>query len=539
MILNKRVLLICRESYSFPLFFIAERLLKDNNIVGAFFIYPEESSYKKCYYNENTYYAFKERLPEVQLYGLEAFSKEFDIRMGRDIKCDIGFLSKVEEEYSFFKNLNLQLMSSQSTTRQYHSRFYFNHSTQKENHLYLEMGYKEVLRVLDVFEPDVILDLEDSELLRTILNEVAHKRNIPYINMDYPRFEKYKIPTFNLGLSIDGFLEKQYLQGLAADEDELKNELLYIDNLKRSDRIMSSEFKGTITSTYKPMSIWYLLKFILIKCLYFFNVYIYRRNAKLFVKRNIIYSSPIKHLFFYLKVELKKQFLFRKNRYFESPIANEVYVYMPLHLIPESTTFVKAPYYVNELALIEQISKSLPINWKLYVKEHQAMVGERKLKFYNRIKRFSNVRLVQFNYYDDPKPWIDNSVGIVTISGSASFEAALLGKKSIVFANVPFLLIDGVTKSNSMESLYSLISNLGTIDNVKSCASYLAAVKSVGTEIDIKYLLTESELVLNGDIESSPKFQENISLLLSFYNRAFTSYCTGVDGYVKTSNESV
>ena len=54
---------------------------------------------------------------------------------------------------------------------------------------------------------------------------------------------------------------------------------------------------------------------------------------------------------------------------------------MPLHLIPESTTLVKAPYFINELTLIEAVSKSLPIGWFLYVKEHQSMLGERSIEY--------------------------------------------------------------------------------------------------------------------------------------------------------------
>ncbi len=90
---------------------------------------------------------------------------------------------------------------------------------------------------------------------------------------------------------------------------------------------------------------------------------------------------------------------------------------MPLHLIPEATTFVKVPFYINELFLIEQIAKALPAGWYLYVREHQSMAGERSLDFYKRVNRIFNVKLVQLNYYKDPKPWIAKSLGIVTISG--------------------------------------------------------------------------------------------------------------------------
>jgi hypothetical protein len=197
---------------------------------------------------------------------------------------------------------------------------------------------------------------------------------------------------------------------------------------------------------------------------------------------------------------------------------------MPLHLIPESTTFVKAPFYINELNIIEQVSKSLPIGWKLYVKEHQAMLGERSFSFYKSVKKIPNVKLVKFNYYDDPKPWIEKAKGVITISGTGAYEAALLGKKSLVFGDVPFNLIESIYRVNSFEQLPSLISSFGLVDNIKSCAAYIAAIKSVGKEINLKYLMAEGEAIINGDCKMSHQFDDQIDNLASFFESAFNEY---------------
>ena len=62
---NKRILFVCRETYSKPLWFVARDYLQQGNEVAAFYIMSSECSYNKCYYNQNTYYRFKEELPEV------------------------------------------------------------------------------------------------------------------------------------------------------------------------------------------------------------------------------------------------------------------------------------------------------------------------------------------------------------------------------------------------------------------------------------------------------------------------------------------
>ena len=85
-------------------------------------------------------------------------------------------------------------------------------------------------------------------------------------------------------------------------------------------------------------------------------------------------------------------------------------------------------------------------------------------------------------------------------------------------------MIYGVTKVDSFKQLHNEIASFGEIDNIKSCAAYIAAVKSTGLEIDIKYLISESESIINGDKNSSSKFIENISSLVTFYNKAFNIY---------------
>jgi hypothetical protein len=523
MIKNKKILLICKESFSFPLFFIAKKLLNNGNEVGAFFVQPGESYYNKSAYNQNTYYKFKEQLTDVQLFGLKDVCEKFN-EINNNPVFNKDYLDYLEKEFTHFKNLNLQITTSQLMTRHLHSRMFFGNSTFNQNLNLLELSYKKVIEILDDYKPDLILDTEDGELIRSVLNEVTHKKGIPYITIDYPRFEGYKLPTYCLGVKTESFFKDEYNRCLKMTPEELATEYSYIRDFNKNSSVMSKEFKNTITSQYKPNGIIPTMKYLIVKILYFWNVYIINGNLKLRRKNNILYANPIKHFLFYAQVEFKKQLLLRPNRYFESPDENDDYVYMPLHLIPESTTFVKAPFYINELHIIEQVSKSLPIGWKLYVKEHQAMLGERSFEFYKKVKKFPNVKLVQLNYYNDPKPWIEKAKGVITITGTGAYESAMLGKRSIVFGDVPFNLIEGISRVNSFEELPKLLASLGLIDNVKSCAAYIAAVKSTGMELNLKYLISEGEAILSGHKKISDEFQKQVDQLSFFYERSYERY---------------
>ena len=125
---GKKILFVCRETYSMPLWFLAEELRHDNE-VAAFYIMSTECSYNKCYYNQNSYYKFKEELPDVKLYDVKDICETYieGLKKGKQTgtsPVDITYLEQIEQEYSHFKNLNLQLMSSQENTKHYHFRYY-------------------------------------------------------------------------------------------------------------------------------------------------------------------------------------------------------------------------------------------------------------------------------------------------------------------------------------------------------------------------------------------------------------------------------
>lgn len=544
---NKRILFICRETYSKPLWFLAKEYVRDNE-VAAFYIMSTECCYNKCLYNENTIYQFKENLKEVKLYDVADICHKYtedlknkpkkhptskhpyNVVYGNKEKAgqfenntyyspvDIEYLEKIEEEYTSFKNLNLQLMSSQENTRHYHFRYYWQYTDYDENLYWLELNYKKVISVLDEFKPDMVLDFNDAELQRTILNEVCTKKKIPYITIEYSKFGYYKLPALHNTLGIDKYVREKYEENLNKSKEELSEMYDYIMDFREKNSIMNKEFAGTVTGKYKKDSLEQFAKEMLGKYIYFWNQDHTAENRKLKKTDKRLYAETRAYIRHYWQVNILRRKFLDKNDIFENPVEGENYVYMPLHLIPESTVFIKGSYYIDELNLIEQISKSLPIGWKLYVKEHQAMLGERSVEFYKKVKEIHNVRLVQINYYDDPKPWIMNAKGVVTIVGTTAYEEALLGRKSIVFGEVPFTLMEGITKVKDLNDLPMLIKDFGETDNIKSCAAYLQTVKDLGFEIDVFYMMDQADRIMSKKAEIDEKFLSQLEELDKFYH---------------------
>ena len=519
MFVKKKILLVCKETYSYPLYFLAKKWAKEND-VAAFFFNPCETMYNKCYLNDSTYYVYKE-LDGVKLYTSDAITKEFTKLLNSEI-IDYEYLKEIEDKYTHFANLNLQIVSTQFFTRHYHFRNYMHSCTYNQQMNWLILNYQNVIKIFDDFKPDVIIDCDSAELARCVINEVAFARKIPYISPSYSRYDNFLTFSYSLGKEIEPAFIESYNNLLANNGSDLDKEKEYIRQFNEKSNIMPERFKNTVTSQYKPKSLYRAAKNIWGITRYFWNQDITAKNLKLKHSNKVLFNGSLQYVLFYIRYEKNNRRLLRKNSYFETPVEGEPYVYMPLHLIPESTTATLSPMYINELSIIEAVSKSLPAGWWLYVKEHQSMLGERSLEFYKNVKKLPNVRLVQINYYKDPKPWITQSKGVVTISGTTAYEAALLHKPSVVFSNVPFSLINSIQRIDSFEKLPEAIKKFTEpVYNEDSCAAYLAATRKLGYPIKIKYLMDEGERIIRGKSEFTEEYQKELDNLEAMFFKGY------------------
>ncbi|MCD8563044.1 MAG: hypothetical protein LRY54_03145 [Alphaproteobacteria bacterium] len=119
-----------------------------------------------------------------------------------------------------------------------------------------------------------------------------------------------------------------------------------------------------------------------------------------------------------------------------SDLQNTPYLYFPLHVDPEASTMLLSPDFTNQVSVIEAISKSMPPSLQLFVKEHPNMNGRRPSGFYDAIAALPGVRLI------DPtitgRDALALSQGLVTITGTAGWEAVLLGKPGVILGDAHF-----------------------------------------------------------------------------------------------------
>ncbi len=177
--------------------------------------------------------------------------------------------------------------------------------------------------------------------------------------------------------------------------------------------------------------------------------YNYYGRTKLRVIRNAI------------KLILKKKYRenFMKRNLTSNPDLNSQYVYFALGIILERHILIGAPYFTNQIELIRHIAKSLPVGYRLLVKEHPAQRSRewRKISDYQEIMDIPNVTLIHptFSEFD----LLKNSSLVISTAGTTSFESAFVGKPSIVFADVIYSYLASVKKVNSMNELSEIIKN--------------------------------------------------------------------------------
>ncbi len=173
------------------------------------------------------------------------------------------------------------------------------------------------------------------------------------------------------------------------------------------------------------------------------------------------------------------------NDLYDEMTPGEDFAYYPIHQEPEIAILLFAPFYKDQLWLIKQTARSLPLNFKLYIKEHPSMHGNRSRSFYKELKKIPNVKLIKPEV--DGLSLINKAKLIITISGTAGWEAVQLKKPVIVFSDVFYSRLPMVKKCVAIEQLPFIVK--GQLENFKhnedSLVNFLTAIHSESVDVDL------------------------------------------------------
>ena len=350
---------------------------------------------------------------------------------------DIEYLSNFEKKY----NINLWLIAYMDRNFHEYNRYYkFNRN---EILCIFEQECRIFEKILNETKPDFVITSVPDYNQNKLLFEICKALDIKILMLIVSRLGYRSIISAKPD-SIDYYdkINSKYLNQEQKTVEELRD---YWKDYTKLQTEFRSGYRASMKKKLKSS-----LRYFFIVCNNEYRKYYInfgRTRTRIFINESSLYFKKL-----YRGMFLKKHSLHNLEN-------NEPYVYYPLHLDPEQSSLLAAPFYNNQLNLITNIAKSLPAEYKLYVKEHPAQVlnGWRDVSYYKNILNLPNVHLLHPSISNHKI--LQNCSLVITIAGTLGFEATFYGKPTIVFTDTIFSELPSVKKLKNLEELPQVIRN--------------------------------------------------------------------------------
>ena len=188
------------------------------------------------------------------------------------------------------------------------------------------------------------------------------------------------------------------------------------------------------------------------------NFFLFSKNSNLKTHYTYYGRRKIKIFFITIFWSLKKRYrLYLINKNLSRTINDEKFIFFPLITEPERSLLIAAPFHTNLIELVTHIVKSLPVGYKLYVKDHAGMDTRdwRSFSFYKKIMNLPNVKMLHHSIH--PKKILPKCSMVITLGGSSGFEAAFYEKPTITFVDALYSSLKSVEILNDVQELPQLI----------------------------------------------------------------------------------
>jgi len=383
-------------------------------------------------------------------------------------KPDISFLKSFEEKYG----INLwRIAYSERAFYQYNR---FHKFTQNEILLIIEQEARFFESVLDEVNPKFLSLMSPTSHHTQLLYEMCRFRGIHCLVFSFVRFANRamisentnSIGNFKINSKKNSSSNKTFVQ--------LQTFLKKHDASKKIDEVKEVGFESHAWERYKA-----IIKFFITSRTPSFNTHWINfgktRNRYLRIKFSNFFTKKKRTAF--LNQNLVKQLDYSKP-----------FVYFPLHFEPEQVLLIgDAQFYSNQIAVIANISRSLPIDYVLFVKEHPAMKigGWRENYFYEQIMELPNVILIHPSVSSEEI--IKKCSLVITIGGTTAQEAAFYNKSAITFTDQIYSILPSVYKLRTLEELPEAIrTSLNRKVNPSDVEEYIKIINENSFELNLE-----------------------------------------------------
>jgi len=414
-------------------------------------------------------------------------------------KPDLDYLSQFEKKYG----IELWKLAN-------NDRIFFNYN------LYYNFSENEILSILEqqcrLFEniietvkPDfVIFPLTNSGRME-IFYQLCLKLDIKILMLNSTRLGDMVFIN-EKAEKIDYFEKEIHEKVKNRSLDDLRNILYKADSFDDMIKFSSQFLKS------KKMALKASIQFFL-----------FSKNSNLKTHYTYYGRHKIKIFFLIILWSLKKKYrLYLINKNLTQTIDDEKFIFFPFPIELERNLLISAPFHTNLIELVIHTVKSLPVGYKLYVKDHVGMDTRdwRSFSFYKQIMHLPNVKMLHHNVH--PKNILPKCSLVITIGGTSGFEAAFYQKPTITFVDTSYSSLKSVEILNDVHELPQLIQKqLNTTFDLNDLNNFVSILEKNSFPFDLSGFdsLAHHILFYDGFLADVEINEKQMNKLLDHYSK--------------------
>jgi hypothetical protein len=400
-------------------------------------------------------------------------------------RVDFEYLKDWNQKYCSVRTLDEIELTNQWVHGAERSQWYLPISELWKKRI-LEDTLKWCMSYKNDFAPTIYVAINNSTLPISIFNTLAASESIPFLSFIPSRIGHRKLlrKDFGYGLSNELYTEilekysgnsqtskaSQYLNELTVSKDgsydsttnlltrefRLKSRSKF-KSLRKDLRLLAGRIYGRMFIQPKEKSI------------------TVRRISQDFLKMSLIEFRGI------INFNLR---LFGIKLFGSTQVPTQRYFFWALHLRPEGSVLAAGDGR-DEIEELLKCASLLPEGYFIAVKENPDMVGVRQPGFYRNLKK--NRRLILIDPYVPASLLIENSLGVIGISGTVLLESAFLNKPSCALGHPEFDRFLCAHGWNSAEVFINRCIRGDYEEPNKKVLPYLAYVLNNSSESDIAF----------------------------------------------------
>lgn len=347
---------------------------------------------------------------------------------------DIEYLRKNEEKYqiNFWKlAINERILY----------RFYnFHKFTENEILSIEEKSVKFFERVFEQAKPDYFITKQPSFHHLELFKLMCEKNNCKIIMLSYPKLA-YKMLISEDTNKFDYFSDLKSYQKEGKTFEEMRE---YLDSHSSFNQL-KNYYKKSKKRTIPQIAA--------------LKEYLFSNNLNLQTNYNYFGRTKYKVLSSLLHDKKQKQ---NREKFMNKNLSKQgelkrPFIYFPMATDLERHLLIDSPFYTNQIEVMRNIAKSIPVGYTIYAKENPSNVTRnwRPISQYHEIMEIPNVKLLHPEFSN--KELLTKCDLVISIASTSSFEATFYEKPSIVFGNVLYKILPSVAKVQEIEKLPELI----------------------------------------------------------------------------------